>query len=253
MPTVYVIGGPNGAGKTTVALRLFPDALASKEFVNADFIAQGLSAFDTESVAIAAGRLLLQRIHDLKARGKDFAFESTLASRSFVPFLRECKQEHYNIALIYVWIEGADLARQRIRERVAQGGHSIPDEVVRRRYERSTANLVNLYLPLADSWRIYDNTPAIPRLVAFKDVGRSVTMFLPKRMEKIMSSQVREPEEEYVPNKIDLAVKAAVADELERKRKLGLPIVIGRDGKVIIMIGDKVVEEIEYGSLEKGK
>lgn len=247
MPNLYLVGGPNGAGKTTVALRLFPDILASKEFVNADFIAKGLSAFDTESVAIAAGRLLLERIHELRSRKKDFAFESTLASRSLVPFLKECRKERYDVTLIYVWIESAELARERIRERVNQGGHSIPDEVITRRYDRSISNLVDFYLPLADSWRIYDNTYAELRVIAYKDSGKDVTTLLPERMKRIMKGQIRAPEAEYVANKIDLAAKAAVAEELERKRKLGLPIVFGRDGKVVVMVGDRVVEERPYG------
>lgn len=246
MPNLYLIGGPNGAGKTTVALRLFPDILASREFVNADFIAKGLSAFDTESVAVTAGRLMLERIQALKSRKKDFAFEATLASRSLVPFLKECKKEQYLITLIYVWIESAELARERIRERVKQGGHPIPDEVIKRRYVRSVSNLRNFYLPLADSYRIYDNTYAQLRVVEFKDVGGDVMTLLPERMRIIMEKQLREPEGEYTANRIDLAAKAAIAEELERKRKLGLPIVFGRDGKIVIMVGDTVVEERPY-------
>lgn len=246
MPNVYIIGGPNGAGKTTVALKLFPEVLASKEFVNADFIAKGLSAFDMESVALAAGRLMVERIHELKSRKKDFAFESTLASRFLAPFLSECKREHYTITLIYVWIESVEIAIERIRERVNQGGHSIPDDVVRRRFERSISNFFNLYKPLADSWRFIDNTYSKPQFIEYKDIGKSVTTLLPERMKTIMKSQVREPEEQYVADKIFLAAKAAVAEELDRKRKLGLPIVFGDGSKVIVMIGDKIVEEIPY-------
>jgi len=148
MPNLYLIGGPNGAGKTTVAFRLFPDILHSKEFVNADFIAKGLSAFDTESVAIAAGLLMVERIHELRSKSKDFAFEATLASRSLVQFIKECKKDAYLITLIFVWIESVELAKQRIQERVREGGHPIPDDVITRRYRRSILNLRNVYLPL---------------------------------------------------------------------------------------------------------
>lgn len=247
MPNVYIIGGPNGAGKTTIALKLFPEILASREFVNADLIAKGLSAFDMESVAMQAGRFMLERIHELRLRNKDFAFESTLASRFLAPFLRECKRAGYGITLIYVWIENAQLARERIRKRVREGGHSIPDEIVTRRYARSVANFRALYMPLADELRIYDNTHQEPRIIAHKEPGRGIVVELSERMERIMKTEVREPQAEYRANRIDLAVKAAIAEELDRKRKLGLPIVVGGGDRVLIMIGDTVVEEIPYG------
>lgn len=246
MPNLYLIGGPNGAGKTTIALRLFPDILRSNEFVNADFISKGLSAFNTESVALAAGRLMLRRIRDLKSKKKDFAFESTLASRSLVPFLKECKRDQYFVTLIYVWVESAELAMERIRKRASEGGHSIPNDVVTRRYERSVSNLVNLYLRLVDKWKIYDNTYAEPRVIAAKESGEVANVLFTRRMETIMKSRIHEPEGEYVADKIDLAVKAAIAEELERRRKLGLPIVFGKDGKIVVMVGDKVIEERPY-------
>lgn len=246
MPNLYLIGGPNGAGKSTISQRLFPDILATREFVNADAIAKGLSAFNPESVAVAAGRLLLKRLHQLHALRKDFAFETTLASRSLVPFLRECRTNQYTITLVYVWIESAELAHERVQERVKQGGHSVPDDVIRRRYQRSISNLISLYLPLADCWRIYDNTYAEPQTVAFKDAGNIITTMLPERMKMIMPDRIHEPEAKYTANKIDLAVKAAVAEELDRKRKLGLPMVFGRDGKVVIMVGDTIVAERAY-------
>ncbi|MEX2089678.1 MAG: zeta toxin family protein [Bacteroidota bacterium] len=243
MPNVYIIGGPNGAGKTTVALKLFPDILPSREFVNADFIAQGLSAFNVESVAFAAGRLMLERLIGLRSQKKDFAFESTLASRTFVPFLKECKEDGYKVNLTYVWIGSAELAKERIGERAKQGGHRIPEEVIERRYGRSVENFRNLYLPLADAWRIFDNTYPELGLVGYKNVGGDFVTLLPERMEGIMKGQIREPEGEYSADKIFLAAKAAIQEELDRKRKLGLPIVFGKDGKIIVMVGEKVVKE----------
>jgi predicted ABC-type ATPase len=245
MPNLYIIAGPNGAGKTTVALKLLPDFLNCNEFVNADFIAKGLSAFNTESVAIAAGRLMLRRLNELTTQKKDFAFETTLSSKIFVPFLKECKEIGYEITLIYIWLESAELAIERIRNRVRDGGHFIPDDVVRRRYERSVSNFVNLYLPLADAWKIYDNTFNEFRIIAFKEKTELIEIFQKKTTKKIMSYKVEEPKIEYVADKIDIGVKTAIAEELERRRKLGLPIVFGKDGKIITMIGDTIVEERE--------
>lgn len=251
MPNLYIIAGPNGAGKTTVALKLLPEFLQCNEFVNADFIAKGLSAFNTESVAIAAGRLMLQRLNELKEQKKDFAFETTLSSKTFIPFLKECKENGYVLSLIYIWIESAELAIARICERVRDGGHFIPDDVVRRRYERSRSNFLNLYLPLVDVWKIYDNTFNDCKIIAVKEKSELINILQPNRMEKIMQYKIKEPTQEYLADKIDIGVKVAIADELERRRKLGLPIVFGKDGKIITMIDGKIVKEREYAEVKK--
>jgi predicted ABC-type ATPase len=164
MPDCYVIGGPNGAGKTTAAMTVLPD-LRCLEYVNADEIARGLSPFNPGSVAMKAGRLLLERIHELADAGQSFAFESTLASRSFVPFLRQCQRNGYDITLIYLWLNSPALAQSRVEQRVREGGHSILAEVVKRRYYRSSYNLLTLYLPFANNWSVYDNSGHCPLLL----------------------------------------------------------------------------------------
>jgi predicted ABC-type ATPase len=166
MPLLYVIGGPNGAGKTTVSLNLLPNFLEVFEYVNADAIAAGLSPLNPGSTAIQAGRLMLQRLQTLANAGTDFAFETTLAARTFVPFLRDCKAYGYTISLLYFWLRSPDLAVERVALRVKSGGHSIPEEVIRRRYERGRSNLLNLYLPICDDWMIFDNSQPEYRLVA---------------------------------------------------------------------------------------
>ncbi len=167
MPDVLVIGGPNGAGKTTVAPTLLRDLLRIREFVNADQIAAGLSAFNSEATTFQAGRIMLERVRDLGHRRVDFAFETTLSSRSFVPFLRKLKAEGYTFRLVYLWLKSAKQARERIAQRVRAGGHGIPARVVNRRYHRSIANFFSLYQNLADEWRFYDNSRTRdPRLVA---------------------------------------------------------------------------------------
>jgi predicted ABC-type ATPase len=158
MPSITIMAGPNGAGKSTAAPGVIQDALAAGAFVNADVIARGLSGFDSESVAFQAGRIMLQRLDELLAQRADFAFETTLASRTFVPFIRRAREAGYHIHLVYVWLNSADLCIERVRERVHSGGHFVEDEIVRRRYERSMNNLFGLYQSLADDWRIYDNS-----------------------------------------------------------------------------------------------
>ena len=140
MPTVHVIGGPNGAGKTTLAFRLIPRLTHGVEFVNADLIAQGLSAFEPEKVALTAGRILLKRLDELAASRADFAFESTLAARSFAPMLTKLKTSGYRIVIFFVWVRTPETSVQRVAARVQRGGHHVPPEDVRRRHARSWSN-----------------------------------------------------------------------------------------------------------------
>ncbi|NJM69762.1 MAG: Zeta toxin family protein [Scytonema sp. RU_4_4] len=166
MPSLYIIGGANGSGKTTVSMSLLPNFLECFEYVNADAIAAGLSPLNPESMAIEAGRLMIKRLRMLSNSGSNFAFETTLAARTFAPFIIECKAKGYIINLIYFWLQSPDLAVERVAQRVASGGHSIPEDVIRRRYEKGKKNLISLYLPLCDGWIIYDNSSKSANLVA---------------------------------------------------------------------------------------
>jgi predicted ABC-type ATPase len=177
MPSLYIIGGANGSGKTTTAMNLLPYFLNCFEFVNADAIAAGLSPFNPESVAIQAGRLMLQRLRILSDSGSDFAFETTLAARTFAPFIIDCKEKGYTINLIYFWLQSPNLAVERVARRVASGGHSIPEDTIRRRYERGRKNLISLYLPLCDGWMVYDNSTLSPTLVAEGIVNQQYTIY----------------------------------------------------------------------------
>ncbi len=165
MPNLYIIGGANGSGKTTASMSLLPNFLDCFEYVNADAIAAALSPFNQQSVAITAGRIMLERLQTLSNSGTDFAFETTLAARSFAAFLRSCKTKGYTINLIYFWLRSPELAIARVASRVASGGHSIPEDVIRRRYDRGMQNLLALYLPLCDNWIIYNNSNETPELV----------------------------------------------------------------------------------------
>jgi predicted ABC-type ATPase len=166
---LYMIGGPNGAGKTTAAMSLLPELLDCYEYVNADSIAAALSPFAPETTAIQAGRLMLDRINHLAAQKKDFAFETTMASRSFYHLLERYKQEGYRISLIFFWLQSSELAIERVRDRVQNGGHNIPDNIVLRRYSRSIKNFMDLYLPIANDWMVFDNSFTHPVKIAEKN------------------------------------------------------------------------------------
>ena len=179
-PLIVVLAGPNGAGKSTVAPGLLHGAYAVDEFVNADTIAIGLSAFRPEAAAIAAGRVMLQRLDELAAARRDFAFESTLAARSFAPWLRVQRSLGYRVHLAFLALPDPDAAVVRVADRVRRGGHDIPPEVVRRRYAAGLRNFHDLYRPLASSWQLYDNGQEDgPMLVAEQILGGPVVILDP--------------------------------------------------------------------------
>jgi predicted ABC-type ATPase len=151
-PSIVVLGGPNGAGKTTAAPYLLREALGIADFVNADAIARGLSAFRPESVAVTAGRLMLGRLDELVRRRESFAFETTLASRSFRPWLEARAGEGYRIHILFLWLPSAEMALARVADRVARGDHDVPEDLVRRRYAGGLRNFFRLYRPLATRW-----------------------------------------------------------------------------------------------------
>jgi predicted ABC-type ATPase len=155
---IILLAGPNGAGKSTAARDLLQGELGVSEFVNADVIAQGLSAYAPEAVSIEAGRMMLVRLRELAAEGVDFAFETTLASRTFAPWLREQIAAGASFRIVFLWVPSADFCVRRVLERKRSGGHFVPEETIRRRYEAGLRNFFTLYRPIATSWRFYDNT-----------------------------------------------------------------------------------------------
>ena len=136
MKNLYVIAGCNGAGKTTASYSILPEMLDCQEFVNADEIAKGLSPFQPESASFAAGRLMLNRIRQHISQETEFAFETTLSTLSYAPLLREAKKSGYEITLLFFYLNSPELAIKRVSTRVKEGGHNIPEDVIRRRYER---------------------------------------------------------------------------------------------------------------------
>ena len=173
---LYIISGCNGAGKTTASYTVLPEVLDCKEFVNADEIARGLSPFNPESVAIEAGRLMLQRIEDLLAKDETFAIETTLATKSYINLVRRAQAKGYTVRLLFFWLNSPELALQRIAERVSKGGHNIPEPIVRRRYVAGICNLFRIFMGEVDSWEIYDNSafPAIQVAKGSKDDETSI-------------------------------------------------------------------------------
>ena len=156
--TLYIISGCNGAGKTTASYTVLPEILDCREYVNADEIAKGLSPFNPESVAIEAGRLMLERIDYLMTAGVSFSIETSLATKSYVNLVRRAHKQGYNVKLLFFWLESPEMAKLRVEERVAKGGHNIPEDVIERRYYAGIRNLFNLFMNEVDYWAIFMNT-----------------------------------------------------------------------------------------------
>lgn len=174
MANLYIIGGCNGAGKTTASYSVLPEMLNCREFVNADEIAKGLSPFQPEQVAIDAGRIMLKRIRELIKNQVDFAFETTLAPKSFVKIIQEAQATGYFVTLVYFWLNSPELAVQRVAARVKSGGHNITEEIIYRRYYAGIENLAKIYFPVCDFWMIIDNSVAPFQVIAEGNTTKSI-------------------------------------------------------------------------------
>ena len=155
---LYIIAGCNGAGKTTASFTVLPEMLDCREFVNADEIAAGLSPFNPEGVAIQAGRLMIDRIIYLLKEGINFAFETTLSTRSYVKLIQQAQRRGYFVTLLFFSLTTPEQAVKRVAKRVSQGGHNIPLDVIYRRFHAGLRNLFKLYIPIVDYWALYDNS-----------------------------------------------------------------------------------------------
>lgn len=185
---LYIIAGSNGAGKTTASYTLLPQILDCKEFVNADEIAKGLSPFQPEKASIEAGRIMLERIDSLLKQGISFAFETTLSTKSYKNKILEAKKNNYRITLIFFWLNSIKLAKERVNQRVTEGGHDIPSEVIERRYIKGLNNLFNIYLPIVDKAMIFDNSKGKSILVAEKNYNKEIIILEEKLFNNLISN-----------------------------------------------------------------
>jgi len=158
LSNLYIISGCNGAGKTTASYTILPEMLNCKEFVNADEIAKGLSPFQPETVSFLAGRIMLERVKELLVQDVDFAIETTLTTISYRKTIELAKQKGYHITLLFFWLNDVNLAIERVKIRVLEGGHHITEEVIIRRYYKGISNLIKVFTSLCDYWIVVDNS-----------------------------------------------------------------------------------------------
>jgi predicted ABC-type ATPase len=190
---LYIIAGCNGAGKTTASFTILPEILNCKEFVNADEIAKGLSPFQPEKVSFEAGRIMINRINELLDIHENFAFETTLATKSYKSKVINAQNKNYTVTLLFFWLQNMDLAIERVKTRVSEGGHNIETEVIRRRYKNGIKNLFNIYLPVVDEVLIYDNSGGKPELIAEKTLESEITI-----LNELKFSKLKNQYHEYV-------------------------------------------------------
>lgn len=191
MKNLYILAGCNGAGKTTVAYHILPEILKCKEFVNADEIAKGISPFQPDKVTYEAGKIMSRRIADLMSQNKSFAIETTLSALTYRQKIKEAQSKGYCVTMIFFWLQSIDLAKERIRLRVMEGGHSIPDNVVERRYNKGLNNFFRYFLPICDNVMLFDNSNQSPKLIMTKTKGRPNEIFDNEIYNKIQNCYVR--------------------------------------------------------------
>jgi len=173
---LYIIAGCNGAGKTTASFTILPDILDCREFVNTDEIAKGLSPFQPEKVAIEAGKIMLGRIKHLLNENVNFAFETTLASKTYRKTILKTQTAGYNVTLLFFWLQTVELAKKRVEKRVTEGGHNIEPEVIERRYLAGIRNLFDIYMPIIENVLIYDNSEGEHELIAQKTDDTNISI-----------------------------------------------------------------------------
>lgn len=245
MPRLFLLAGPNGAGKSTSAPMLLSGSRAVAEFVNADVVQKEGGVSEIE-----AGRITLGRLNALAEEGKDMAFETTLASHLLLPRIRRMQEAGYRLHLYFFWLPSADMAVQRVAARVASGGHHIPEDAIRRRYERGLVNFFGQYVTVADTWVLMNNTtrPGVP--IAWRDLGRPVVVAdnglwrnLAGRYMKHRAEEPRSfphPEQPWTVEDIVDAVNRAVTAAYKRHKERGESIVIWRDGKIVTLGPDEI-------------
>ena len=161
----YIIAGPNGAGKTTFATEFLPYEAKCINFINADLIAAGLAPFRPEKAAIRAGKIMLHQIDECIRKGESFAFETTLSGRTYIKKINEMKSERYRVVIYFLKLASVELAIERVKLRVSEGGHNVPEHDIRRRFEKSWINFQALYKQLADKWVVFDTSSPQPRII----------------------------------------------------------------------------------------
>lgn len=189
---LYIIAGCNGAGKTTASFTILPEIIECKEFVNADEIAKGLSPFQPEKVSFEAGRIMLKRISELLEENESFAFETTLSTKSYKNKVLYAKNKGYTVTLLFFWLNNVELAKERVKTRVKEGGHNIPSKVIERRYTKGIKNLFDIYIDIVDGVLIFDNSFGKHEFIAHKIEQEDMVILDNEKFNRLKNSYEQE-------------------------------------------------------------
>lgn len=189
---LFIIAGCNGAGKTTASFTILPEIIDCKEFVNADEIAKGLSPFQPEKVSFEAGRIMLKRISELLEENESFAFETTLSTKSYKNKVLYAKKKGYTVTLLFFWLNNVELAKERVKTRVKEGGHNIPSKVIERRYTKGIKNLFDIYMDIVDGVLIFDNSFGKHEFIAQKIEQEDIVILDNEKFNRLKNSYEQE-------------------------------------------------------------
>ena len=222
-PKLYFIAGCNGAGKTTASKNVLPELLNCNNFVNADEIAYGINPENVEAAAMEAGRIMLSRIQELLKSKSTFSIETTLATKSYHKVVKQAQELGYTVILLFFWLETPQLAKMRVKQRVLEGGHNIPEDVIVRRYWRGINNLFEVFMPIVNAWAIYDNRSET-RLIANSDgiINEKVWFEIMKRME--------ERERLELWDRLNIGLEKSYEKMLREKIEKKQPVIVSEDG-----------------------
>ena len=232
-PTVYAIAGPNGAGKTTFASEFLPDFVKCREFLNADLIAAGLSPFAPEAQNVRAGRLLLERIRELAGERVDFGFETTLSGRTYVKRLTDMRASGFRVVLFFLWLPNVDMAVARVRKRVAEGGHGVPLDDIRRRYAAGIQNLFRLYRSLMNG-----GCTMHPDFHRGSSPWKSMDSWSSNRLSSSGGSKhkrrrfMKKATDDPLTKLADAAFRQAARKVIKRAKEAGTTVVVWEDGEI---------------------
>ena len=255
-PKLYIIAGCNGAGKTTASINILPEVLECREFVNADEIAYQLNPGNRDAAAMAAGRIMLTRIEELIALGKTFAIETTLSTKSYRNLVLKAKEKGYRVILLYFWLDSPTMAQMRVSQRVKEGGHNIPTDVIERRYWRGLQNLFHIFMPIVNDWSVFDNNSET-KLIANSegeidlDVYEDLITRVPWVVQMEVMKMTSTDQGNLIWDKINKALEFSYAMMLQEKATKQEPVVISENGNPVKLPAKKALSNFWLNLIAK--
>ena len=257
-PKLYIIAGCNGAGKTTASKNILPEVLECQEFVNADEIAYQINPEDRDAAAMAAARIMLTRINELITYEKTFAIETTLATKSYGNLVLKAREKGYQVVLLYFWLDSPNMAQFRVIQRVREGGHNIPSEVIERRYWRGLQNLFQIFMPIVNDWSVYDNNGETKFIANSNgeidlEVYEDLIKRVPWDIQMGVMDLTNTKDGNIIWDKINKALEFSYAMMLQEKVINQEPIIVSDNGNPVKLPAKKALSNFWLNMISKKK